>query len=104
MLAYRQHKLEQFECLKVHCYPVTEAVFVREAPFNMVRAQMCAKECNKTMTEIEAYQQAALSRSNQRMASCKRQESWLSSKDPAYDACIREILEEEVALVNVRLL
>ena len=28
--------------------------YIREAPFNMLRAKMCAADCRKKMTEIEA--------------------------------------------------
>jgi len=29
--------------------------YMRETPFNMRRAQLCASECGKKMAEIEAF-------------------------------------------------
>jgi len=50
----RERKLEQYECLTVHCYPVTEEMMMRSAPFNLKRAALCARHCSKTMTAIMA--------------------------------------------------
>jgi hypothetical protein len=54
VMALRQRKLEQYECLIVHCYPVTGEMVMRSAPFNLKRAALCAKECSKHMHAIMA--------------------------------------------------
>ena len=43
VMALRQRKLEQYECLTVHCYPATQEMVMRSAPFNLKRAALCAK-------------------------------------------------------------
>jgi len=37
---YKKHKLELFECLRTHCYPL--APYMRKTPFNEVRAHLCS--------------------------------------------------------------
>lgn len=52
--AFRQHKLEHFNCLKTHCYPCTEELEIRETPFNLRRASLCARTCSKTLDNLES--------------------------------------------------
>ena len=51
-MALRQRKLESFQCLRLHCYPVTEDMVMRESAFNLKRANLCAKECLKPMDSL----------------------------------------------------
>ena len=41
--------------------------YMRETSFNLIRAKFCAKECHNKMTEIEAYQQKAISKALKRV-------------------------------------
>lgn len=69
--AFRKHKvglsitltvsiqLEHYNCLTVHCYPLTESMWMRDAPFNMKRAELCARDCSKNMEEVQSMQEQA---------------------------------------------
>lgn len=55
-------------------------MYLREAPFNLQRASLCAIECSKAMTEIEAIQMQAISRVKSRISlECASGSDWFSS-------------------------
>jgi len=46
---FQQLKLEQLQCIQVHCYPLAEP---RYAKFDHLRANLCVKECNRTLESL----------------------------------------------------
>ncbi len=51
--AMRQIKLEYFECMKTHCYPVSKREQVERIALHDSKSLLCAKHCGRDMEHIQ---------------------------------------------------
>ncbi|TNV82564.1 hypothetical protein FGO68_gene3203 [Halteria grandinella] len=94
--AFRQHKLEHFQCLTTHCYPATKEMWIREAPFNLQRASLCARDCGKNVEQIESVQQQAQVKLIKEYGERCQKESSAKQRE----SCLQEVMREQVEWIN----
>lgn len=75
--------------------------YLRETPFNALRAKLCATECRKQMTEIEAFQQQAITKALKRATDeCPSIPRGYFGRKVPNDQCVQQVFTEVAVSVN----